>query len=718
MSQTVKCVILSFALLMSSRSVLLAQEVGGIRGTVYDKDFDVPLVAAEVLVVETGEKTTTGDEGNFVFGEVDLNTYTLVFSKEGYTRQVMADVVVSAGRMSEVEASLAGEFVEMEEFIVQDLELGGGSEIGLLNLRLEDPSLMDSISADLMSQAGASDAAGALRLVSGATVTEGKYAVVRGLPDRYVNSQLNAVRLPTADADKRAVQLDQFPAALVESIQVKKTFTPDQQGDASGGAVNVVTKGIPEETLLRVSGQVTYDSHVTGKDVLTYKGGGVSCWGFDDGRRDIQGEGRPWDGAVGVTSGDGPMEYKWSLSGGGKHELDTGLTIGGFGSFFYERDSSFYDHGFDDKYWVEDPGDPMTPQYTQGSPEQDAFKTQLFDVAQGSEEVKWGSLATFGWETENHALTLLYMYTRAAEDVATLAEDTRGKAYYFPGYDRDDPNDPGNLERDAAPYLRTETLEYTERTTQTLQLSGHHTLGDPDWAVDDFFRWRPPELHWGLSFSSADLYQPDKRLFGSLWWAESYNPGFPPFVPPFTTEEQHRQFKPAETFTLGNLQRIWKEISEESEQYFLNGEFPFEQWNGQEGYLKVGLFNDQVDRRYKQESFSNFNDNVAQYQAPWEDFWSEVFPFEVDPVTGERQHPITGGEVDVDYDGEQEISAWYGMLDLPVHSSVKVIGGVRFESTELDIVNYPESEVTWIPPSTGGADPAESGRRRCGVLTG
>ena len=46
--------------------------------------------------------------------------------------------------------------------------------------------------------------------------------------DRYVNSQLNAVHLPTADADKRAVQLDPFPAALIDSIQVSKTFTPDQ----------------------------------------------------------------------------------------------------------------------------------------------------------------------------------------------------------------------------------------------------------------------------------------------------------------------------------------------------------------------------------------------------------------------------------------------------------------------------------------------------------
>jgi hypothetical protein len=85
---------------------------------------------------------------------------------------------------------------------------------------------MDSIGSDLMSRAGASDAAAALRLVAGASVQDGKYAVIRGLPDRYVSSQMNRVRLPTADENKRAVELDQFPAAAIESIQVSKTFTP------------------------------------------------------------------------------------------------------------------------------------------------------------------------------------------------------------------------------------------------------------------------------------------------------------------------------------------------------------------------------------------------------------------------------------------------------------------------------------------------------------
>ncbi len=672
-----------------------AEQAGSIRGTVYDADFDVPLGNAQVTVAETGQKVTATGQGNYVFNQVGPGNYTLVFAKEGYTRQVKADVVVSPGQLTELNASLSGEFTEMEEFVVQDVQIGSGTEAQLLELRVESPALMDSISSELMSQAGASDAAGALRLVAGATVQEGKFAVIRGLPDRYVNSQMNGVRLPTADADKRAVQLDQFPAAAVESIQVSKTFTPDQQGDASGGAVNVMLKGIPDEKVFKFDTGITFNDQVMGNDkFLTYNGGGVNFWG--DEKRDIQtgNLGDNWDGAVGVATDDAPMDYKWSVSGGGKHLLDNGMKIGGFGSFFYDRNVSYFDDGIDDKYWVEDPGDPMTPQTVQTHGSGD-FKTQLFDVTQGGEEVKWGTLGTVGLETDNHSLSLLHMYTRVAEDVATLAEDTRGKRFYFPDYDPMDPNSPGNQERDTAPYLRTETLQYTERTTQTLQLSGRHTLPDPEWKVGEVFTFMNPEIDWVLSRNSAGMYQPDKRQFGSLWWGPKANRGFPQYgIPPTIDPAVHTPFKPAANFTLGNVQRIWKEITEESDQYSANIKLPFEQWSGDEGYFKFGVFNDTVVREYDQESFSNFNDNTARYEGPFEEFWSAQFPSE--------DHPITPADIDVDYDGEQEISAWYYMADLPLNSAFKFIGGFRYETTDLSITNDPEQDVTWIPPGATG----------------
>lgn len=676
---------------MLSTAPTLAQPAGSVRGVVYDKDFDAPLPEAQVLIAETGAKVTSTDQGNYVLGQVPPGTYTLVFSKPGYTRQVKANVVVAAGQLTDVDAYLSGEFEEMAEFIVQDLQIGGESEIALLNLRMDNPQLMDSISADLMSRAGAGDAAAALNLIPGATVQDGKFAVVRGLPDRYVSSQMNGVRLPTADADKRAVELDQFPAAVIESIQVSKTFTPDQQGDASGGAVNVILKGIPDVTVFEIGAGAAFNTQVTGHDnFLTYKGGGVNVLGLDGGR-DIPGDGR-FNGAVGISRGDAPINFDVSMTAGGKHALHHGIKVGGFASLFYERDSSFYEGGIDDKLWVETPGDRLTPQLVQDQGAGD-FKTSLFDVTQGSEEVKWGGLGAVGAEIENHSLTLLYMYTRVAEDTATLAEDTRGKAFFFPGHDPDDPSTPGHDEPFAAPFLRLETLEYTERTTQTLQLSGRHTLTLPEFGVQHAIRFRPPKVDWTVAWSSATLNQPDKRQFGSLWTPERIViPGV------LTIPATHRPFKPAANFTLGNLQRVFKEISEDSTQYFANVRVPFEQWSGDEGYLKVGVFKDQVKRTFGQETFSNFNNNDVTFEGPFDDLFSDIFP--TLPAAG----PATAGPpfVDVDYKGDQDISAWYFMVDLPLTSFLNVIAGVRFERTKISIINDPEEDATWLPPGASG----------------
>ncbi|HNT36972.1 MAG TPA: hypothetical protein PKH07_18425, partial [bacterium] len=417
----------------------------------------------------------------------------------------------------------------------------------------------------------------------------------------------------------------------------------------------MVLKAIPDEPVLKFNFGSSYSTQVTNKDdFLSYKGGGVNLLGRED--RDIPSDGN-FGGAAGLSSTHAPYDGKWSLAAGGKRQVGD-ITVGGFGSLFYERDSSSYRDGIDDKYWVEHPGDPMTPQYVQGSPDQGDFKTQLFDVQQSAEEVKWGGLGTLGLEVEDHALTLLYMYTRTAEDVATLAEDTRGKEFYFPGYDPNDPRHPGNQERDAAPYLRMETLEYTERTTQTLQLRGRHTLLDPDLEIKGGVSFLAPEFDWLVAQSSSGLLQPDKRQFGSLWWAESYNPGYPPYLPPSTYPSLFRPFKPAANFTMGNFQRIWKDISEDSTQYQTNLKIPFEQWSGDEGYLKFGIFKDQLKRSFQQDSFSNFNDNSAQYSGDWDDFWSDVFP--------DENHPVTAAAMDVDYEGEQDISAWYVMEDVPL----------------------------------------------------
>ena len=657
-------------------------QTGAVRGVVYDKDDGSPLPGATVQLLGREESVQSGAQGNYLIQNVPIGTYQLVFSKDGYVRQ-LRDVVITAGQPADVDIALAGDYYDMDEFVVEDvIELNSGSEAALIEIKMDSDRLLDSIGADFISKAGASDAAGALKLVAGATVKDGKSAVIRGLPDRYVSSQLNGVRLPSADADKRAVELDQFPSAVIQTIQVAKTFTPDQQGDASGGAVDVRLRGVPEDPLfVSFRGQAGHNTQVTGRgDFLSYDGGGIDYTGKDDGRRRIQFDnlGDNWDGAVGVRRESAPVDYKWSTAIGGGYEIAEGVRAGAFASFFYERDSSFFDSGREDSLWVESAGQLMTPKRFQDQGADD-FKTALFDVSRGSQQLQWGSLFTAGIETENNQLTLAYLYTRTVEDSAVLAEDTRGKEFYFPGHDPDDPSTPGHDQPDAATYLRTETLTYSERRLGSVQLAGRHTLPVEEWGI-----LRAPTVDWTVSKSNADSNQPDKRQFGSQWTParSSGSLNFP---------QTHRPYKPAANINLGNLQRIWQVIEEDSEQFSINLELPFVQWDDVEGKVRAGVFRDDVERTFNQDTFSNFGDN-SSYAAPWDLFWSREFRF--------TDHPIVESEFDVDYRGNQLIESTYVMLDLPLTGWLNVVGGVRWEDSEVGIVNDPERDAIWFPPGT------------------
>ena len=99
-----------------------------------------------------------------------------------------------------------------------------------------------------------------------------KYAVVRGLPDRYVNSQRTHPS-PTADADKRVVELDQFPSTVIRTIEVSKTFALISR-DASGG-VNMVLKGVPDVTYFSFKASTRWNSQTGRSDFLSYDGGGI-----------------------------------------------------------------------------------------------------------------------------------------------------------------------------------------------------------------------------------------------------------------------------------------------------------------------------------------------------------------------------------------------------------------------------------------------------------
>lgn len=679
---------------------------GSIRGVVSDKEFETPVRGAKVGVLGSKTRVSTGDNGNYVIPNLAPGTYTLVITKDGYLREVKANVKVTTGQLVDVDVSMAGEFEDMDEFVVQDVDLGMDVKeekvmiepLELepftftptleLQLRLESPQLLDSIGVEMISKSGASDAAAVLLLVPGATLQDGKYAVIRGLPDRYVSTLLDGIRLPSADPDKRAVKLDQFPAGVIESVQVSKTFTPDQQGEASGGAVNIDLKDIPDEGFIQFKSQIGFNSQVKSGSFLTYPGGGLSLFGDNSvlsTHPELAGESWP-NNPTAVTTGNAPTIYKWSVAAGDSWEFDEGVKIGAFGNFFYDQDASYFNNGVLNSLQQNGPGTPLVPEQFQIQ-SIDNFKTQLFDVTQGTQSVQWGGMGILGLETENNKLGAKFLYTLLSENQAVLLVDTQGKDFYFPGYNPNDLTGIGHDAPEAAPYNRLETLDYSQLSTQSLILSGEHTLSFLGLGEGDSNQTLlAPKFDWRFALSKATENQPDQTQFAAYWV-----PDFQ-IIPGLVLPAQWIGYPPAQNAFVGWVQHINYYNEENSTQGAFNLTLPFVQWNDREGYFKTGSFVDLVKRSYTQDTFSNGGDPYSSYQSSFQNPWSQVF--------ASQDHPIYQSTTDISYDGAQTILALYGMIDLPINDTMNIITGARYEKTQMSTTVIPDTDAKWIDVNT------------------
>jgi len=145
--------------------------------------------------------------------------------------------------------------------------------------------VMEVIGADQMSNSGDSDAAGALKRVTGLTVVGGKFIYVRGLGERYTSTTLNGAGLPSPDPTRRVVPLDLFPTGILGSVVIQKTYTPNMPGEFGGGTIELRTRGLPEEKFTKISVSLQGNTQTTFKDGLSYQGGDTDFLGIDDGSR-------------------------------------------------------------------------------------------------------------------------------------------------------------------------------------------------------------------------------------------------------------------------------------------------------------------------------------------------------------------------------------------------------------------------------------------------
>ena len=206
-----------------------AQENGSIVGKIIDKEANnEPLAFANVLIKGTTKGTTTDFDGLYEIANVETGVYTLSFSYLGYETVEIPNVNVEAGKVTTINIPMsASEGVSLQEVVVTTTARKD-SETALLLDQKRAVEMKQSIGAQELSRKGVSDAAGAISKISGISKQEGSSNVyVRGLGDRYLNTTLNGLSLPSNDVNKKNIDLTLFSTDVIENISVSKAYIKD-----------------------------------------------------------------------------------------------------------------------------------------------------------------------------------------------------------------------------------------------------------------------------------------------------------------------------------------------------------------------------------------------------------------------------------------------------------------------------------------------------------
>ena len=535
----------------------------------------------------------------------------------------------------------------------------------LLIERAKDAAAIEAFGSEQISRTGVSDAGAIINKVSGASVVDGKFAVIRGLSDRYVTTTLNGAEIPSADPYRRSASLDLFPAQIIHKVVVAKTFTPDQPGTYTGGGINIVTKSFPEKPFLSLSLGSAYNTQTSGQDnFLTYRGGGLDWAGTDDGTRALPGaiadpalivpnapftSGPRTSPTYGQTIAQAeklqsltremgitqfaptrdapPLNQNFSLATGDTTHM-FGKPLGVFAGMNYRRDFSLYENGISRRYA---PG-PVPGEF--------AIRNDYTDT-RAVDGVNWAGMVNLAYQPlENHEFGFNFLYNQNSENLARQQVGTS----------LDDPGGRFFLNR----------MHFTERNLNTFQIKGAH---------------RVPEvagirLDWLAALSQTTQQEPDTRFFN------------------FLEEGGTIQLGKASVPDPKEPTRYFRNLHENNRNLKMDMTVPFRQWAGNEGEFKLGLFDSLSDR--------TFLDREVYYKGD--------AGFDGDPNSFLTSDNLgftattnkTNGRISYDwsryiqtrdssYIADSAFAAGYLMFDVPLVETVRLIGGVRYEMSDLGV---------------------------------
>ncbi len=111
--------------------------------------------------------------------------------------------------------------------------------------------IADFLGTDDLTQSVDLNIADSLRRLPGVNTIfdedEGRYVAIRGLESNFTFFTFDGIQLASVDRNSRRVNTEMIPPTAVKRLEVLKTLTPELEGNAIGGHVNLVTQSAFDE---------------------------------------------------------------------------------------------------------------------------------------------------------------------------------------------------------------------------------------------------------------------------------------------------------------------------------------------------------------------------------------------------------------------------------------------------------------------------------------
>jgi len=225
--------------------VVAAAEVA-VRGRIVDASgragFEGAIVRIEPLAPSQSPlETVTGRDGTFRFAAVSAGDYVLRVEYVG-APTLRRDIRVPSDGMDLGDVAIGASVTMLDNVLV----VGQLASLAAADSRKRAAdNIVDIVSADAIGQFPDQNAAEALQRLPGISIVseqgEGRFVSVRGMSPNLNSVSIGGARLPSDEDDARQVALDLIPSELLQSLEVAKTSTPDEDADGIGASIDIET---------------------------------------------------------------------------------------------------------------------------------------------------------------------------------------------------------------------------------------------------------------------------------------------------------------------------------------------------------------------------------------------------------------------------------------------------------------------------------------------